>query len=489
MENRFTLQSLEERSLAAADIELRGGPNGDVAIVNGDTSPSFADNTNLGTVTLGAPTADWDFRIGNTGDEALNILSNPRVQITGANASDFSITSQPTSSSVTAGANVRFTVRFNPTAAGERNATIVVNSNDPDEPVYTIAIRGTGAAAPLRGAVEDADFTIGYDTLFSQTHEGGTSGAPLLVTAVAQGQLLKNGSPVVIGTTTVAPGESLVWRPPTNAIRTQNAFTLRDTSGGAAVGPDLRIRVELAAAVDAPSGTLSDVSVNSGASPTIVDLNSMVNTPDVNGTIIQLNTTLGVITVRLFDDVAPTTVRNFLNYVNSSRYNGTVFHRSVSGFVIQGGGFTPPGNAIQTDPTIINEFNFSSLRGTLAMAKVGNNPNSADSQFFINLGDNAGNLDNQNGGFTVFGEVIGTGLTVVDQIAAQPTFNRAVDNSAFTNLPLRNYRAADGLPDPGDYMSINTARVVRKVNFTASSSNSALVTPTVDADGRLTLTY
>ena len=127
---------------------------------------------------------------------------------------------------------------------------------------------------------------------------------------------------------------------------------------------------------------------------------------------VRMQTDLGAIDIELFDTVAPQTVANFMNYVNDGDYDGTFFHRSIPGFVVQGGGFitnTPSGSIlvdgashIPTDPPVINEFNLSNLRGTIAMAKVGGDPDSATSEWFFNLDDNSENLDNQNGGFTVF---------------------------------------------------------------------------------------
>lgn len=139
---------------------------------------------------------------------------------------------------------------------------------------------------------------------------------------------------------------------------------------------------------------------------------------------VRLETSLGDIVIELVDD-APITTENFLQYVEDGFYDGTIFHRVVPDFVVQGGGFLP-GNVPQEgvrDP-IVNEFDpdRSNVRGTVAMAKVGGNPDSATSQFFFNLVDNGGppaNLDTQNGGFTVFASVV-EGLDVVDAIAAVP---------------------------------------------------------------------
>jgi cyclophilin family peptidyl-prolyl cis-trans isomerase len=166
--------------------------------------------------------------------------------------------------------------------------------------------------------------------------------------------------------------------------------------------------------------------------------------------------------LRLFDGVVQDTVLNFLNYVNDGDYNNSFIHRSDPGFVIQGGGFTfdpalndgtfsydlvndvyPGGlQPVPTDPPIQNEFNLSNLRGTIAMAKLGGDPDSATSQWFINLADNSSILDGQNGGFTVFGEVISNGMTVVDGIAGLPVYQRNLDiHPAFAELPLINYIA------------------------------------------------
>lgn len=172
---------------------------------------------------------------------------------------------------------------------------------------------------------------------------------------------------------------------------------------------------------------------------------------DLNaGTLVRINTPLGGITLELFDDVAPNTVNNFLNYVNSGRYNNTFIHRSENSptpFVIQGGWlrFDEPTqglSSIPIDGTIANEFRLSNLRGTVAMAKVAGNPNSANSQWFVNLADNTF-LDADNGGFTVFGRIVDNGMSVVDAIAALPRYQilqelPTVPLINFTALPLKN---------------------------------------------------
>ncbi|GAA78296.1 peptidylprolyl isomerase [Pseudoalteromonas sp. BSi20495] len=137
-------------------------------------------------------------------------------------------------------------------------------------------------------------------------------------------------------------------------------------------------------------------------------------------TIVEMNTSQGVIEINLFDQQTPKTVENFLSYVQDDSYNETVIHRSVSNFVIQGGGFTFSDSldAITTKPTVINEPVFSNVKGTIAMAKLSGDANSATSQWFFNITDNSAALDTQNGGFTVFGQITAASQSTLDKIAA-----------------------------------------------------------------------
>jgi cyclophilin family peptidyl-prolyl cis-trans isomerase len=138
--------------------------------------------------------------------------------------------------------------------------------------------------------------------------------------------------------------------------------------------------------------------------------------------VVIIQTTMGDITVQLFKDKSPKTVENFLAYVKSGFYKGTIFHRVIKGFMIQCGGYTFDLKDKPTLPPIPNEAKngLSNARGTLAMARL-DDPNSATSQFFINTVDNK-RLDYPayNGGYAVFGKVIG-GMDVVDKIENIPT--------------------------------------------------------------------
>lgn len=138
---------------------------------------------------------------------------------------------------------------------------------------------------------------------------------------------------------------------------------------------------------------------------------------------VLIKTSLGDITVELYPDKAPKSVENFLGYVKGGFYDGTVFHRVIEGFMIQGGGFTKD---LRQKPTkapipIESKNGLSNLRGTVSMART-MDPNSATAQFFINTVDNP-RLDyvsDANPGYAVFGKVI-SGLDVVDKIKAVPT--------------------------------------------------------------------
>ncbi|MFC0710302.1 peptidylprolyl isomerase [Azorhizophilus paspali] len=142
---------------------------------------------------------------------------------------------------------------------------------------------------------------------------------------------------------------------------------------------------------------------------------------------VLLETSLGEIEIELEAEKAPISVKNFLSYVNAGFYDGTVFHRVIPGFMIQGGGFTADMQQKPTQPPIKNEADngLHNVRGTLAMARP-QAVNSATSQFFINHKDNTF-LDHgaRDFGYAVFGKVV-RGMEVVDQIAQVPTGTRGM---------------------------------------------------------------
>ena len=155
---------------------------------------------------------------------------------------------------------------------------------------------------------------------------------------------------------------------------------------------------------------------------------------DVN---VEIETNLGTITLRLDAARAPVTVKNFTNYATAGFYDGTIFHRVIDGFMIQGGGFTPDMKQKKTNAPIVNEAanGLSNRRGTIAMARTGE-PHSATSQFYINVADNTF-LDAREAhdgwGYAVFGKVV-KGTDVVDAIGKVRTSRRGM----FSDVPVED---------------------------------------------------
>jgi len=143
---------------------------------------------------------------------------------------------------------------------------------------------------------------------------------------------------------------------------------------------------------------------------------------------VKFETSMGAIAIELFEAECPITTKNFLDYVGSGFYDGTIFHRIIPGFVVQGGGMLPGMKQKETREPIANEAAKapSNLRGTLAMART-SDPNSATSQFYINLSDNR-SLDctgrgAAGAGYCAFAKVV-EGMDIVDKMAVAPTGRR-----------------------------------------------------------------
>lgn len=188
-----------------------------------------------------------------------------------------------------------------------------------------------------------------------------------------------------------------------------------------------------------------------------------------HATTVQFQTSLGDFEVNLYDDSTPATVANFLAYVNAGAYTNVMVHRSVPDFVVQAGGFTLTDNVISPVPTfdsVVNEPIFSSVAGTIAMAKVGGNPNSATNQWFFSLKNNSQTLDAQNGGFTVFGEIVGNGLAIVQTIAGLPhAANTTTFGQNYPEAPLQNL--------PADIISEENIVFVRNIVVLDAATDTA----------------
>jgi cyclophilin family peptidyl-prolyl cis-trans isomerase len=179
----------------------------------------------------------------------------------------------------------------------------------------------------------------------------------------------------------------------------------------------------------------------------------------------------GILPVELRVDAAPGTVANFLNYANDGDYDNAIFHRYDDNFVLQGGGFSTTSptfvsaaqlSDIPSDPPIQNEYQVSNTALTIAVAKLGGNPNSGTNEWFINLANNTGNLDNQNGGFTVFARVLDP--SVLNTVTG---FTTTMAGGAFGELPLGEGSQLAVIE------SIEGVGTVRGVKFEDLNNNSA----------------
>lgn len=174
-------------------------------------------------------------------------------------------------------------------------------------------------------------------------------------------------------------------------------------------------------------------------------------------TLVKMSTSEGDIYLKLYDDKTPKTVANFVQYINEDFYDGTIFHRVISSFMIQGGGFTEDLTRKKTREDIDNEASaeLKNLRGTIAMARRPE-PHSATAQFFINVQDNAalnftGQQNSNTWGYAVFGEVV-KGMDVVDEIrfkatGAKPPFRQDVP---LENIVIKNVSIIQEMPADAD---------------------------------------
>jgi cyclophilin family peptidyl-prolyl cis-trans isomerase len=203
--------------------------------------------------------------------------------------------------------------------------------------------------------------------------------------------------------------------------------------------------------------------VTAGTTITI-DLRDYFGLPGVSGQVVQFDTVLGKFNVELLANAAPKHVANFLQYVAAGSYTNSFFHRSAaldSGgiSIVQGGGYTWGGSSVSTIgklSAVPLEYNLPNSVGTLAAART-SNINSATSEWYFNVRDNSTTLGPLNGGgYTVFGRVIGSGMTVVSAIAR---LDRANAGGAFSELPVRNYTAGANLVT-GNFVIVNSIATI-----------------------------
>jgi cyclophilin family peptidyl-prolyl cis-trans isomerase len=230
-----------------------------------------------------------------------------------------------------------------------------------------------------------------------------------------------------------------------------------------------------------------------GGAAATVDLRNYFGVPGVVGTqFAQFNTVFGRFNVELRGDVAPRHVANFLAYVQAGTYTNSFFHRSASFdnaavSIVQGGGYAYrlpfEVYTVTKFAPVALEYNLPNARGTLAAARS-SDINSATSEWYFNVRDNSTILNQSNGGgYTVFGAVLGTGMTVIDQIASVPRYNAG---SPFNEVPLRNYTS--GTPNETNLVVVTSVREATLlptdsrpsvVEFTVQTSPSGVVNASI----------
>jgi len=194
----------------------------------------------------------------------------------------------------------------------------------------------------------------------------------------------------------------------------------------------------------------------------------------------------------LFDTTTPETVKNFLNYIDNEHYNNSVVHRVSPNFVVQAGGYQFTGawplTALAPNAPVVNEAIYSNVKGTIAMAKKGNDVNSATNQWFFNLKDNndtseSNNLDRQNGGFTVFGQVI-KGFDIIEKIALLELCTNG--DLQGIPMPMSSTQTCASLTVPGveNFVVIEQITIIDSSEVTDSDLNPLLSKyPDSDGDG------
>jgi cyclophilin family peptidyl-prolyl cis-trans isomerase len=362
--------------------------------------------------------------------------------------------------------------------------TFTLDRTAPGEPIYDLApLSDSGTQGDLRTDQNVVTLTgvaeAGVRLELRAATVPGTPGTGTLlatVTANSSGVFQFNNVPLVVG---------------------PNSFVVRTIDAAGNLGGTLAQTITLNTA---PVGNLvADQAGVAGGPDVTFDLTNAFSDAEQ---IVRFATTFptgqtGNIDINLFANAAPATVANFLAYVNSvnptQNYDGSIFHRLVTGFVLQGGGFKFDADDTPTTfptitklPSVNNEPRISNTRGTIAMAK-GSDPNSATSEFFFNLEDNSATLDpaTNAGGFTVFGQVMNGGQQTINAISQLSTFP-GPNLPGAAPFPIRNGADTSNFPvniTTNDIATVTTARVLGEAELMTfaviGNTNIAVATATV----------
>jgi cyclophilin family peptidyl-prolyl cis-trans isomerase len=379
-----------------------------------------------------------------------------------------------------------FEVQFRKTGAAEFTTAGFKQANE-----FEFDVSSLDAVTGYEFRVRAYDFSSNSDfstTIRATTKDGLISSLspPILASERFLYQILASNSTAVTGITVTGLPAGLAFDSASRTIRgTVTApgnhsatITIRYRDGSTSVRT-----LNLATITRAPVSLSAFAAVNvAAAAQSAVSLDGRFADPDTPSAV-RVNTNLGPFDIILFPDATPLTVDNFLKYVDEDLYQNMIFHRAPPGFVVQGGGFRHTAangyERIPTRPAVVNEPGLTNTRATVAMAKLGGNPNSATSQFFVNLGNNAANLDAQNGGFTVFGRVADPGMALIDRIGNLPTGNYLINVGGnpvfFENFPV-NAAAAPPAPDPSTLVKVSSVTDVPLLSYAVLSQNPAIAT-------------
>jgi cyclophilin family peptidyl-prolyl cis-trans isomerase len=414
---------------------------------------------------------------GTKGDGITNI--NP-VSIVGTAEAQSTITIDGRQGSVVANAQGQYTLTGVTLSAGVNS--LVIRSTDGAGNTQT-----TNLSVTLDQAITTLTAQLDRANDSGTVGDNATNAATVTITGTAEGLSTITIDGTAISVQANAQGQYTLSNVP--LAQGSNPFVIRSTDS---VGNTTTAGLSLTRQNLAPTLSKPLVDINSAVSSNnrtaVVELADFFKDADINNSLVRINTDLGAIDVELLDLTAPMTVANFLNYVEEGDYVDTIIHRSDDDFVIQGGGFRLTGAAptasltqIPVDPAVRNEFGASNVRGTIAMARVGGQVNSATSQWFINTGNNTG-LNNVDQGFTVFGNVVNGTMAVVDQINDLPVQARS---SPFNEIPLLNFPTPPNGVFPGNLTRDNTIetnvvvlRRVEELTYTidVQSANANLIT-------------
>ncbi|NJM39091.1 MAG: hypothetical protein HC845_15230 [Akkermansiaceae bacterium] len=500
--------SWKDNSSIETGFELQTSLNGAAFISNGTTGANSTSANGIPNFTL---SADHQFRV-----RAFRSVSGVRIDSEFSNVFPARSTglNAPTNLAATGSTSTSATVNWKDESAREgRNEIEYRVVGDANFQTFNVNSSSGISAAALTGTVSnllpftnyefrvraaanssntDSQFSIksGYSNLVQVRTKDGiigdlnpqalTVGTPFLYTV----QVTRPAELVSITVTGLPAGLAYNEAPRTitGTPTTTGTFnvTLRATFSDGTISETVLMIASAPIVVQAFSPVNVAASANS-----VVSTTGKFSDPDTQSAA-RINTTKGSFDIIFYPIATPLTVDNFMDYMDAMRYDNTFFHRAPANFVVQGGGYkhtTADGfSRVVTFPAVMNEPGISNVRSTVAMAKLGGDPNSATSQFFINLGDNSANLDVQNGGFTVFGRVPTSGMVIIDQIGALPRRNYNVPigsgSDPLSDVPIDAATAPVTL-DPALLVKITTTGPAPILTYTAISANPAIATATV----------